>query len=92
MAKKNLTAADLAKLPKKKPSKPKFKALPKRPKSSATAEAWKKYEDKLKEVQDENCERNKQYEKDLKDWDRVVEFKKDLQSRTAGAKPIPCSK
>jgi hypothetical protein len=48
----------------KAPKKPKFKALPKAPKMSASKEAWRNYEQKLKAVSAENAKKKAEYERD----------------------------
>lgn len=47
----------------KKPTKPKFKKMPKQPKANASAEAWRNYENKAKAVTAENDKKVADYKK-----------------------------
>ena len=47
----------------KAPKKPKYKALPKAPKMSASKDAWKSYESKVKAITAENQKKKAEYEK-----------------------------
>ena len=49
----------------KKPVKPKFKAMPKAPKMSASKDAWKNYETKVKAITAENQKIKSEYAKKI---------------------------
>lgn len=62
-----------------KPRKPKLKKIPKKPKLTASAATMERWLDKKDSIQKENRERIKQYEKDLKKWEKL---RKEIQSAT----------
>lgn len=70
----------------KKPSKPKFVKLPKQPKSNASAEAWKSYDNKVKAVEAENDKRISEYKKKVSEYEAEIKKRDAIRSRAAKAK------
>lgn len=69
-----------------KPKKPRFKALPKAPKMSAATEAWKRYEQKLKEVNAENQKKKSEYEKKMKAYEAEMKSRERLKEKARSIK------
>jgi hypothetical protein len=63
---------------------PKKKKYPKPPKANADAQTWKRYEDKVAEINSDYEKRKADYERDLKAREKSKERVKDLKS---GKKP-----
>jgi hypothetical protein len=57
-----------------KPKKPKFKAMPKAPKMTASDDAWKNYSKKADAVIAENRKRKAEYEKKVKELARKMKI------------------
>lgn len=70
----------------KAPAKPKFKAMPKAPKMSASKEAWRNYDQKLKAVTAENAKKKAEYEKAVKAYNAEVKQRQAIKDRAAKAK------
>lgn len=70
----------------KKPSKPKLAKMPKQPKASASAEAWKNYDNKVKATEAENDKRIADYRKKLKAYDDEIKKREAIKDRAAKAK------
>lgn len=75
----------------KKPAKPKFKKLPKAPKASASTEAWKRYENRLKSIEAENDKKIAEYKKkksaygnEMKQRERIKEKSEKIRSKLSG--------
>lgn len=69
-----------------KPKKPKYKALPKAPKMSAAAEAWKRYEAKVKTVNAKNQKRKSEYEKKLRAYETEMKNREKLKEKARASK------
>lgn len=70
----------------KAPKKPKFKALPKAPKMSASKEAWRNYEQKLKAVSAENAKKKAEYDRELKAYESEMKSRASIKEKAAKAK------
>jgi len=64
--------------------RPKMKRYPRRPKASASLEAWKRYDAKCKEVEKENSARMAKYHKDKKELETIKKHKLHLMTKTKG--------
>lgn len=69
----------------KKPVKPKFKAMPKAPKMSASKDAWKNYETKVKAITAENQKIKSEYEKKLKAFDAEMKARERIKEKAKNA-------
>lgn len=70
----------------KAPKKPKFKPMPKAPKMSASKEAWRNYNEKVKAVTAENAKRKAEYEKQLKAYNAEIKARQTIKDNAAKAK------
>lgn len=70
----------------KKPTRPKFKAMPKAPKVSASSDAWKRYEQRVKAVTAENQKRKAEYEKKLKAYEQELKQRERIKQNAQSAK------
>lgn len=61
----------------KRPTKPALKKLPKMPKTSASAEAWRNYENRVKAIEAENDKKIAEYKK------KVAAYESELKRREA---------
>lgn len=89
MANKSFTGHSLSSFGKKSKSsvkKPKYKALPKAPKMSASIESWKKYEQRVREVTAENLKKKAAYEKAKKEKDAIKAYKEKIKERAKAVK------
>lgn len=66
------------------PRKPSMRKLPKRPKQSASLESWKKFEDRVKEIQKVNRKNMADWEASKKRIDADLKKKAQLQKKTQG--------
>ncbi len=62
----------------KKPVKPKLKPLPKKPKMTASKEAWDRYYQRLRQVQAENKKRMDEYKKALAAYEKEMARRKKI--------------
>ena len=62
----------------RKPVKPKLKALPKKPKMTASKETWDRYYQRLKQVQAQNKKLLAEYKKKLKAYEAEVNRRKKI--------------
>lgn len=69
-----------------KPKKPKFKAMPKAPKMTASDDAWKSYSKKADAVIAENRKRKAEYEKKVKAYEQSVKMRESIKAKTRNAK------
>lgn len=65
----------------KAPKKPKYKALPKAPKMSASDNSWKSYDSRLKAVQAENAKLKSEYEKKLKAYEAEIKRREAIKAK-----------
>lgn len=70
----------------RKPKRPKYKALPKAPKMSASVETWKRYETRLKSVMGENLKRKNAYESAFKSFNAAVKMRERIKEIAKTAK------
>lgn len=70
----------------KKPQKPKFKAFPKQPKGSASTEAWKNYENKVKAVESENDKKISEYKKKMSAYQAEIKKRESIKEKATKAK------
>ncbi len=70
----------------KKPSKPKFKKLPKQPKASASKEAWKTYENRVKAVNAENDKLIADYKRAVNDYEAEQKKRDSIKAMVAKSK------
>lgn len=70
----------------KKPAKPKLVKLPKQPKASASAEAWRNYDNKIKAVEAENDKRIADYKKKLTAYESELKKREAIRTKAAKAK------
>ena len=70
----------------KKPSKPKFKALPKAPKTNASTESWKAYENKIKAIEIENNKKIAEYKKKMNEYENEMKKRENIKNKAAKAK------
>lgn len=69
-----------------KPRKPKFKAMPKAPKMTASAESWKRYNEKVSQVISENQKLNATFEKEKKAYETEMKNREKIKERARVAK------
>lgn len=70
----------------KKIKKPRYKALPKAPKASASVETWRRYEQKVNAVVSENLKKKAEYDKKVAAQKNVAKIKDDIKNKIANAK------
>lgn len=70
----------------KKPSKPKFKKLPKQPKASASKEAWKTYENRVKAINAENDKLIADYKRAVNDYEAEQKKRDSIKAMVAKSK------
>jgi hypothetical protein len=70
----------------KKPSKPKYKALPKAPKMTGSKESWNTYEQKVKKIIAENDKLKAAYEKALKAFEAEKKNRERIKEKASAAK------
>jgi hypothetical protein len=70
----------------KKPSKPKFKKMPKQPKNNASAEAWRNYENKVKAVNAENDKKVAEYKKAVSAYEAEQKKRDGIKAMVAKSK------
>lgn len=70
----------------KKPSKPKFKKLPKQPKASASTDAWKSYENKVKAIEAENDKKISEYKKQKSAYEAELKKRESIKNKANKAK------
>lgn len=70
----------------KKPTRPKYKAMPKAPKVTASSDVWKRYEQRVKAVSAENQKRKADYEKKLKAYETEVKMRENIKAKAQSAK------
>lgn len=70
----------------KKPAKPKFKKMPKQPKSNASTQTWKNYEERVKGIEQENDKKVAEYKKKLKDYQNEQRKRDAIKDKVAKAK------
>lgn len=70
----------------KKPAKPKLKKYPKQPKASASTEAWKNYDAKVKAIDAENNKKVSEYKKKCSAYDAEMKQRQAIKDRAAKAK------
>lgn len=70
----------------RKPSRPRYKAMPKAPKMTASDESWKAFEKRVQAVIAENQKRKSDYEKKLKAYDASIKLRNDIKAKMRAAK------
>lgn len=70
----------------KKPSKPKFKKLPKQPKASASKETWKNYENRVKAVTAENDKLIADYKRKVNEYESEIKKRDSIKAMAARSK------
>lgn len=70
----------------KKPNKPKYKALPKAPKMTASKESWKSYESKVKSITLENQKLKSDYEKKVKAYEAEIKQREKIKDKAKNSK------
>lgn len=70
----------------KKPSKPKFKKLPKQPKASASKEVWKNYENRVKAINAENDKKISEYKKAVTEYEAEQKKRDNIKAMVAKSK------
>lgn len=70
----------------RKPSRPRYKAMPKAPKMSASDESWKAYEKRVQAVISENQKRKSEYDKKLRAYDQSVKMREQIKAKARAAK------
>lgn len=70
----------------KKIKKPRYKALPKAPKTTASLETWRNYERKVNEVVSANMNLKAEYEKKLNALKQIEKMKSDIKNKIASLK------
>jgi hypothetical protein len=70
----------------KKPAKPKLKKYPKQPKSSASMDAWKNYDAKVKAIDADNNKRVAEYKKRVTAYNNEMKQREAIKNRAAKAK------
>lgn len=70
----------------RKPSRPRYKAMPKAPKITASDESWKAFEKRVQAVIAENQKRKSDYEKKLKAYDASIKLRNDIKAKMRAAK------
>lgn len=70
----------------KKPTRPKYKALPKAPKMTASKETWANYNKKVTAISAENQKLKADYEKKLKAYDAEIKQREKIKEKARNAK------
>lgn len=70
----------------RKPSRPRYKAMPQAPKMTASDEIWKAFEKRVQAVIAENQKRKSDYEKKLKAYDASIKLRNDIKAKMRAAK------
>ena len=70
----------------KKPKRPKYKALSKAPKMSASAESWKRYEAKLKAINADNQKLKAEYDKAVKNYETAIKNRERIKDIAKNAR------
>ena len=70
----------------RKPKKPKYKALPKAPKMSASKESWNNYNKKVTAVSVENQKLKADYERKLKAYETEIKQREKIKEKAKNAK------
>lgn len=70
----------------KKPSKPKFKKLPKQPKATASKETWKSYENRVKAINAENDKLIADYKRKVSDYEAEIKKRDNIKAMVARSK------
>lgn len=70
----------------KRPKKPKYKAMPKAPKMSASDDSWKAYAKKSDAVVAENRKRKSEYDKKVKAYEASVKMRESIKKKAKDAK------
>lgn len=70
----------------RKPSRPRYKAMPKAPKMTASDESWKAFEKRVQAVIAENQKRKSDYEKKQKAYDASIKLRNDIKAKMRAAK------
>ena len=70
----------------RKPSRPRYKAMPKAPKMTASDESWKAFEKRVQAVIAENQKRKSDFEKKLKAYDASIKLRNDIKAKMRAAK------
>lgn len=65
----------------KRPKKPKFKAMPKAPKMTASDDTWKAYEKRADAVVAENRKKKNDYDKKLKAYENGVKMRESIKQK-----------
>lgn len=68
------------------PKKPKFKALPKAPKMTASEDAWKNYSKRADAVIAENRKRQSEYVKKVKAYEAAIKMRESIKNKLRNAK------
>lgn len=69
-----------------KPKKPALKRVPKQPKTSASAEVWRNYENRVKAVEGENDKKIAEYKKKVAAYEAELKRREAIKSKAAKAK------
>lgn len=64
-----------------KPRRPKYKALPKAPKMTASMESWNRYEQKRSEVTKENLKKKAAYDKAVKAYESEMKRRLAIKAK-----------
>lgn len=70
----------------KKPSKPKFKKLPKQPKATASKETWKSYENRVKAINAENDKLISEYKRKVGEYEAEIKKRDNIKAMVARSK------
>lgn len=70
----------------KKPTRPKFKALPKAPKMTASKEVWAAYQKKVTAISAENQKLKAEYEKKVKAFENEIKQREKIKEKARNAK------
>lgn len=70
----------------KKPTKPKFKKLPKQPKQNASKEAWKSYENRVKAINAENDKKISDYKRAVNEYEAEQKKRDGIKAMVAKSK------
>lgn len=70
----------------RKPTRPRYKAMPKAPKMSASDESWKAFEKRVQAVIAENQKRKGEYEKKVKAYDASIKLRENIKAKAKAAK------
>jgi len=70
----------------KKPSKPRYKAMPKAPKMTSSKESWANYEAKVKKIIAENDKLKSAFEKAVKAYEQEKKNRERIKEKANAAK------